>query len=63
MEHANKYIYKKKHNDMKKERNRLRAAVTKANGWPTSKQDKIKRHFREFSKFNNSIPFEELHAL
>jgi hypothetical protein len=48
---------------LKKERDRLRAAVTKTNAWPTSKRDLIKRHYKEFSKFINSISFEELNAL
>jgi hypothetical protein len=48
---------------LKKERDRLRAAVTKTNVWPTSKRDLIKGHYREFSKFINSLSFEELNAL
>jgi len=44
------------------ERDKLRAAVTKTDAWPTSKWKLIKRHYNEFSKFINSISFEELNA-
>jgi hypothetical protein len=47
---------------LKKERDRLRAEVTKTNVWPASKRDLIKRHYREFSKFINAISYKELNA-
>jgi hypothetical protein len=47
---------------LKEERDRLRAAVNKADDWPTSKRNLITRHYKEFSKFINSIFFEELNA-
>jgi ribonuclease HI len=47
---------------LKEERDRLRAAVNKTDDWPTSKRNLIKRHYKEFSKFINSISFEELNA-
>jgi hypothetical protein len=37
-------------------------AVNKTNDWPTGKPNLIKRHYKEFSKFINSISFEELNA-
>ena len=45
-----------------KERDKLKAAVTKTNTWPTNKRNLINRHYSEFSKFINSISFEELNA-
>jgi hypothetical protein len=45
---------------LKDERDRLRAAVNKTNDWPTSKRRLIKGHYKELSKFINSISFEEL---
>jgi len=30
--------------------------------WPTSKRLLITRYYKEFSKFINSIPFEEINA-
>jgi hypothetical protein len=47
---------------LKKERDRLRAAVNKTDDWPTRKRNLITRHYKEFSKFINSISFEELNA-
>jgi hypothetical protein len=47
---------------LKKERDRLRAAANITNDGPTSKQNLIKRYYKEFSKFINSISFEELNA-
>jgi hypothetical protein len=47
---------------LKEERDRLRTDITKTNVWPTSKQTLIKRHYRVFTKFINSICFEELNA-
>jgi len=45
------------------ERDKLRAAVTKTDAWPTGKWKLIKRHYNEFSKFINSVSFEELNAV
>jgi RNase P protein component len=47
---------------LKEERDRIRAVVNKTNDWPTSKRNLIKRHYKEFLKFINSISFEELNA-
>jgi len=47
---------------LKEERDRMKAAVNKTGAWPTSKKNLIKRHYKEFSKFNNSISFEVLNA-
>jgi len=47
---------------LKEERDRLRAAVNKTEDWPTSKRNLLQRHYKEFSKFINSISFEELNA-
>jgi len=44
-----------------KERDKLKVAITKTNTWPTNKGNLIKRHY-EFSKFINSISFEEFNA-
>ena len=38
------------------------AAVTKTSVWPTSKWNLIMGHYKEFSKFINSISLEELNA-
>jgi len=40
----------------------LRAVVKKTNEWSTSKLNLLKRHYNEFTKFINSISFEELNA-
>jgi hypothetical protein len=45
---------------LKKDRDRLREAIIKTNKWPTSKRNLIKRHYKVFSNFINSISFEEL---
>jgi hypothetical protein len=37
-------------------------AVTKKSEWPTSKRNLIIRLYNEFSKFINSISFDELNA-
>ena len=47
---------------LKEERDRLRAAVNKTEDWPTSKRNLLQRHYKEFTKFINSISFEELNA-
>jgi hypothetical protein len=47
---------------LKEERDRLRAAVNKTDDWPTCKRNLITRPYKEFSKFINSISFEELNA-
>jgi hypothetical protein len=40
----------------------MRAAVNKTEDWPTSKRNLLQIHYKEFSKFVNSISFEELNA-
>jgi hypothetical protein len=45
-----------------KERDKPKAAITKTNTWPTNKGNLIKRHYSVFSKFINSVSFEELNA-
>ena len=47
---------------LKEERDRLREAVNKTEVWLTSKRNLLQRHYNEFSKFINSISFEELNA-
>jgi hypothetical protein len=47
---------------LKEERERLKAVVTKTRVWPTSKRTLIKRHYKDFSKFINSVSLEELKA-
>jgi ribonuclease HI len=47
---------------LKEERDRLKEAVNKTDEWPTSKRNLIIRHYKKFSKFSNSISFEELNA-
>jgi hypothetical protein len=47
---------------LEEERDRMRAAVNKTEDWPTSKRNLLQRHYKEFSKFINTISFEELNA-
>jgi hypothetical protein len=47
---------------LKKERNKLRVAVKKTEKWPISKENLLKRHYKEFLKFVNSISLEDLYA-
>jgi hypothetical protein len=47
---------------LKKERNKLRAAVNKTEKWPINKENLLKRHYKEFLKFVNSISLEDLNA-
>ena len=45
---------------LNKERDTLKLSVVKANVWSTSKSDLIKKYYKEFTKFINEIPFDEL---
>jgi len=45
-----------------KERDKLKAAIKKTSTWPTSKQELIKRHYKDFAKFINSVSFEGLNV-
>jgi hypothetical protein len=47
---------------LKEERNKLRASVNKTEKWPISKEKLLKRHYKEFLKFVNSISLEDLNA-
>ena len=44
------------------ERNTLKQSILKTNDWPTSKRDLIKRHIKEFMKFTNATPLDEINA-
>ena len=45
---------------VEKERNILRNQVIKAGCWPPNKEDFIKKHFKQFIQFANSIDFKKL---
>jgi len=45
-----------------KERNRMKSSISQANRWPANKKDLIGKHYKDFTKFINEIPFEEINA-
>jgi len=45
-----------------KERERLKTTAVQTGSWPTNKKDLIRRHYRDFAKFVNDIPFDKLNA-
>jgi len=45
-----------------KERERLKMTAVQNGSWSNNKKDLIRRHYREFSKFINDIPFDKLNA-
>jgi hypothetical protein len=45
-----------------KEREKLKTSALQKGSWPTNKKDLIRRHYRDFAKFINDIPFEKLNA-
>ena len=45
-----------------KERERLKTTVPQKSSWPTNKKNLIRRHYRDFAKFINDIPFDKLTA-
>jgi len=45
-----------------KERNRMKSSISQTNRWPANKQDLIGKHYKNFTKFINEIPFEEINA-
>ena len=47
---------------MTKERERLKTTALENGSWPTNKNDLIRRHYRDFAKFINDIPFDKLKA-
>jgi hypothetical protein len=42
-----------------KEREKLKTSAPQKGSWPTNKKDLIRRHYRDFAKFINDIPFEK----
>jgi hypothetical protein len=44
------------------ERARLKSMVVQTNKWPTTKQDLMERHYKEFTRFIKEIYFDELNA-
>jgi len=47
---------------LNKERNVLKQSILKMNDWPTSKRYLIKKHNKEFIKFTNTIPLDEINS-
>ena len=45
---------------LKKERARLISAVSKSDGWPTSKYTLTRKHYKTFARFTNQISFVKL---
>jgi len=45
-----------------KERERVKTTALQNGSWPTNKKDLIRRHYRDFAKFINYIPFDKLNA-
>jgi len=45
---------------LNKEGDILKLSVVKTNVWPTSKSELIRKYYKEFTKFINEIPFDEL---
>jgi len=45
-----------------KGRERLKMTALQNDSWPTNKKDLIRRHYRDFAKFVNNIPFDKLNA-
>ena len=45
-----------------KEREMLKTTALQEGSWPTNKKDLIRKHYRDFVKFINDIPFDTLNA-
>jgi len=37
-------------------------SISQTNRWPTNNKDLIGKHYKDFTKFINEIPFEEINA-
>jgi hypothetical protein len=48
---------------LNEERNCLKQLILKTNDWPVSKRDLIRKYFKEFTKFTNKIPFDEINVI
>jgi hypothetical protein len=47
---------------LNKERDRLRTTVARTTKSPTNKRDLIRRHYKNFTRFINDIPFDVINA-
>ena len=45
-----------------KEREKLKTTALHKGSWPTNKKDLIRKHYTDFAKFINKIPFAKLNA-
>jgi hypothetical protein len=43
-----------------KEREKLKTSAQQKDRWPTNKQKLLRKHYRDFVKFINDIPFDKL---
>jgi hypothetical protein len=43
-----------------KEREKLKTPAQQKDRWPTNKQKPLRKHYRDFVKFINDIPFDKL---
>jgi hypothetical protein len=44
------------------ERETLKTTALQTGSWPTNKMDLIRKHYSDFTKFINDIPFDKLNA-
>jgi ribonuclease HI len=47
---------------LNKERNLLKQSIQKTNNWPTNKRELIGKHIKDFMKFTNEIPLDEINV-
>jgi len=47
---------------LNKERDTLKQSIQKTNDWPTNKRELIRKHIKEFMKFTNKIPLDEINV-
>ena len=40
----------------------MKSSISQTNRWPTNKKDLIGKHYKDFTKFINEIPFKEINA-
>jgi len=46
---------------LKTQRDTLRSAISKSEGWPIGKHTLITKYYKEFIRFTNQISFDNLH--
>ena len=62
MDNTHTYIHTAECEKLTKQREKLKTTAPQKGSWPANRKDLIREYYRDFVKFVNEIPFDQLNA-